>query len=117
MAAASPFGPDPMTTASGTRCEVPVEPFRRAPERVDHVLARPETVTLAGVDVLLERLVALAERVDHLLGLRARNARIVRALQQQQRRFDLRDVGQRRAIAIQIRDLGGITELAREVVL
>src|SRR2546421_10002578 len=116
MAAARPFGPDPTTTASGTRCEVPVEPLRRAAQRVDHVLARPEPVTLARVDVLLERLAALTERVDHLLRLRARHAWIVRALQQEQRRFDLCDVRERRPLAIEIRDLRRVTELALEVV-
>src|ERR1043165_7252713 len=117
MAAARPFGPEPMTTASGTRCEVSVEPVRRAPEGVDQVLARAEAVTLTLVDVLLERLLTLLQRVDHVLRLGARHARVVRALQQQERRLDPGDMRERRAIAIQVGVLRRIAELALEIVL
>src|SRR6266508_3232375 len=89
MAAARPFGPAPTTTASGTQ-QVAVEPLARATDRVDHVLARAEAVSLALVYVVFVHLVGGAQRGDDLLGLRQRHARIVLALQDEERRIDLR---------------------------
>src|SRR5688572_19029537 len=84
MAAARPLGPAPTTTASGTQ-QVAVEPLSRATHRVDHVLARAEAVPFALVHVVLVHLAGGAQRGDDLVRLRQRHARVVLALEDQQR--------------------------------
>src|SRR2546426_2552664 len=114
MAAARPLGPEPTTTASGTQ-QVAVEPLARAPDRVDHVLARAEAVSLALVHVVLVHLSSGAQRGHDLVRLGQRYARVVLALEHEERRFDLRNVRERRTIAVALRVLRGVAELADQV--
>src|SRR5712692_2771763 len=114
-AAARPFGPAPTTTASGTRLQVPVEPLGGAAPRVDQVLASAEAVALALVHVIVVGLPRGPQGAHHLLCLAARDAWIVLALDDQERRADLRDVRQRRPVAIALRVTGRVAKLAREV--
>src|SRR5687767_10961589 len=113
IAAARPLGPAPTTTASGTQ-QVAVEPLPRATHRVDHVLARAEAVSFTLVHVVLVHLARGAQRGHDLLCLRQRYARVVLALEDQQRRFDLRDMRQRRAVAIALGVVLWIAELAHK---
>src|SRR5688572_6657951 len=80
--------------ASGTQ-QVAVEPLPRATHRVDHVLARAEAVSFTLVHVVLVHLARRAQRGHDLLRLGQRYPRVVLALEDEQRRFDLRDMRQR----------------------
>ena len=72
------------------------ERLRRGVE-VQAVLRPGKAVALVGVDDVLHRLARLAHRRDDLLALGLLDARIVRALADQQRRLDPVGLEQRRA--------------------
>src|SRR5438477_8759122 len=73
-------------------------------------------MSLARVHVVLVRLAGVAERFHDLLGLAARNARIVLALEDEKRCADLGCVRERRALPIKLSVLRRIAKLADQIV-
>src|SRR3989442_9685006 len=98
------------------RAEMFVEPVERAAQRVDAILGHAEAVALALVHVVLVLLAAVAQRFHDLLGFALRDAWIVRALQDEKRRANLGCMRERRAVAVQLRVLHWVPELADEII-
>src|SRR6185503_15944679 len=110
------WAPSPRRSRRRSRApQVPVEPVERATKCIDAVLRRAETVSLAGIHVVLVGLPAVLERFHDLLGFVPRNARVVLALEDEDGRTDLRCVSERRPLTVKIRVLCRIAELAQQI--
>ena len=77
--------------------QIPLHKPRRIPNRLDLIPAARKAVALVGVDVVAHVDAALAEAFDDLVAFGLHDARVVRALNDEEGRADLVDVGDRRA--------------------
>jgi hypothetical protein len=88
------FGSGSLARRSGHTLQILVEPLDRAPDRVDPIFARPQTMAFVRIVVRVDGLLVLLENLHDLCRLFLGHAQIVIALPHQQRRFDRVNTGE-----------------------
>ncbi len=96
--------------AAFSSLQIFIEPVHSAANRGDLIFALDEAVAFVGIVMCLDLFAVFLEQFDHLLGFFFRHARIVVTLQDQQRRFHVVKIRDRRSGFVHFLVFFGIAE-------